>query len=519
MGYFDINLCKIGKDSLFPLRKAANYERQNIEFQFLMHIIHLSAECYPAAKAGGLGDVVGALPKYLNKLGETCEVILPRYKTNWLESQEYETVWKSDARLGGEYFSFEIQRVKADPLGFPLYVIDIPGLFDRPGVYIDPWTGKGYWDEFERFVSFQIAALEWILNRDESPDIIHCHDHHTGLIPFMLKACNRYTTLSEIPTVITVHNAEYHGQHDKERYEALPEFDLEYLGLLDWDGRLNSLAAGLKCAWQISTVSQSYMDELGSSSNGLELLFIQEKGKSRGIVNGMDSEVWNPATDPLLDIKYTLRTLKSGKRKNKESLCEKFGLNPDLPTVSFIGRLVREKGADILPDLISSFMQSKHEVNFVLLGTGDPSLHEIFARMENDHVGFFDATLEYNEKLAHEIYAGSDFILMPSRVEPCGLNQMYAMRYGTIPIVRSVGGLKDTIVDLAEPKGYGIKFDGFNLHEAEEAVLRAIELYSDKKKHSEVVARMAKLDFSWDKSAKDYINMYNELTKTPKEQL
>lgn len=476
-----------------------------------MHIIHLSAECYPAAKAGGLGDVVGALPKYLNKLGETCEVILPKYKTKWLEEQEYETIWESDARLGLEYFGFRILKVVGDPLGFPLYTIDILGLLDRPGVYIDPWTGRGYIDEFERFVSFQIAALEWISQRDSKPDIVHCHDHHTGLIPFMMTNCNRYQNLAEIPTVVTVHNAEYHGQHDKKRYQELPEFDIDRLGLLDWDGRLNSLASGLKCAWQISTVSQSYMEELSTNSNGLELLFANESGKSRGIVNGIDAEVWDPATDPLLDINYTQRGVKNGKRKNKELICKQFEINPELPTIAFIGRLVREKGADLLPDLISSFMNSEYEVNFVLLGTGDPGLHEIFTRMDNDHVGYFDATLEYNEKLAHEIYAGADFILMPSRVEPCGLNQMYSMRYGTVPIVRAVGGLKDTIIDLSEEGGYGIQFQDFNLHEAENAVTRAIDLFNDPKKHSEIVRKITRLDFSWDKSAKDYITMYNQL--------
>tara|TARA_R110000868_G_scaffold304437_15_gene565223 strand:+ start:24249 stop:25697 length:1449 start_codon:yes stop_codon:yes gene_type:complete len=476
-----------------------------------MHIIHLSAECYPAAKAGGLGDVVGALPKYLNKLGETCEVILPKYKTKWLEAQEYEMIWESSARLGLEYFSFQILKVVGDPLGFPLYTINIPGLLDRPGVYIDPWTGRGYWDEFERFVSFQIAALEWISQRDSKPDIVHCHDHHTGLIPFMMTSCIRYKNLAEIPSVLTVHNAEYHGQYEKERYKMLPEFDISRLGLLDWDGRLNSLASGLKCAWQISTVSQSYMEELSSNSNGLELLFANEMGKSKGIVNGIDAEVWDPATDPLLDLNYTQRGVKSGKRKNKELISKLFGINPDLPTIAFIGRLVKEKGADLLPDLITSFMKSKHEVNFVLLGTGDPGLHEIFTQMENDHVGYFDATLEYNEKLAHEIYAGADFILMPSRVEPCGLNQMYSMRYGTVPIVRAVGGLKDTVIDIAEKDGYGIQFKDFNLHEAEHAIERAIELFDNSKKHAEVVKAITRLDFSWDKSAKDYITMYTQL--------
>ncbi|RNC85668.1 MAG: glycogen synthase [Balneola sp.] len=476
-----------------------------------MHIVHLSAECFPAAKAGGLGDVVGALPKYLNNLGEECEVILPKYQTKWLDDQEYELVWEHELRLQFGKVDFQILKVKDDPLGFPLYIISIPRRFDRPGIYIDPWSGHGYWDEFERFVSYQVAALEWLTHRDKKPDIVHCHDHHAGLVPFMMSNCYRYQSLSHIPTIITVHNAEYHGQYHINKFNDLPEFDHSKLGLLDWDGRLNSLASALKCAWKITTVSQSYMGELGQNSNGLELLFSQEQNKSMGIVNGIDAEVWDPATDPLLDINYTIRGVKGGKRKNKENLCEQFGLDPDLPTIAFIGRLVREKGADLLPDLISSFMHSEHDVNFVLLGTGDPGLHEIFSRMQNDHVGFFDATLEYNEKLAHEIYAGSDFILMPSRVEPCGLNQMYSMRYGTVPIVRAIGGLKDTVVDISEEDGYGIKFHDFNLDEAEEAIRRAIQLYSDKEQHAAVVKKIIKLDFSWGKSAKEYIHMYNEL--------
>jgi starch synthase len=474
-----------------------------------MHIIHLSAECYPAAKAGGLGDVVGALPKYLNQRGEFCEVILPKYQTQWLESREYDVVWENGAPLGEGHFGYRILKEKSDELGFNLYVIDIPGKFDRPGIYIDPWSGHGYWDEFERALCFQIAALDWINTFYEKPDVIHCHDHQTGLVPFMIKECERYIPLRHIPSIITVHNAEYHGRTDRGKASLIPAFDPTHYGLLDWDGELNSLGSALKCAWQISTVSQSYMEELGEHSGGLEALFRQEAGKSRGIVNGIDDEVWDPKTDPLLDINYTQRGVKTGKKKNKAALCERFGLNPKLPVISFIGRLVKEKGADLLPDLISN---SKNKgVNFVLLGTGDPTLHEIFERMQNDHFGYFDATLEYNEKLAHEMYAGSDFIIMPSRVEPCGLNQMYAMRYGTVPIVRSVGGLKDTVKDISEEGGYGIRFDQFNLPEAEEAVERALELYANTKKMSSVVSTIVKLDFSWNNSAKEYINMYKEL--------
>ncbi|MCP9290231.1 glycogen synthase [Gracilimonas sediminicola] len=476
-----------------------------------MRIIHLSAECYPAAKAGGLADVVGSLPKYLNQLGHHCEVVIPKYDNQWIGSQEYETVFEEAFSMAADQVKFSVQKMTNDKLGFPFYVIDIPGRFDRPGIYIDPWSGHGYWDELERFVSFQIAALEWMRVRDEKPEVVHCHDHHTGLVPFMLSQCNRYRDLSDIPTVFTVHNAEYHGEHELDNFKLLPAFNIDNLGLLDWDGRLNSLASGLKCAWQITTVSKNYMSELAEESNGLELLFQQERKKSTGIVNGIDTEVWDPNTDELIEYNFGYRNRKKGKAENKKYLCREFGLNPELPTISFIGRLVREKGADLLPDLFKRVMYSDVEVNFVLLGTGDPQLHQIFASMEGDHVGYFDATLEYNEKLAHQMYAGSDFILMPSRVEPCGLNQMFAMRYGTVPIVRAVGGLKDTVVDISEDDGYGITFDEFSLEAASEAIDRAVNLYVDSSQHSEVLSRIMKLDFSWKRSAQEYIKMYKAL--------
>jgi starch synthase len=476
-----------------------------------MRIIHLSAECYPAAKAGGLADVVGSLPKYLNQLGHECEVVIPKYDNHWIGSQDYETVFEGAFSMTAEPVRFSVLKMKDDKLGFPFYVIDIPGRFDRPGIYIDPWSGRGYWDELERFVSFQIACLEWIKTRDQKPEIVHCHDHHTGLIPFMLSECNRYREMADIPSVITVHNAEYHGEHDLENFKLLPAFDIDNIGKLDWDGRLNSLAAALKSAWKITTVSKNYMKELSTDSSGLELLFEIEKEKSTGIVNGIDTEVWDPSTDELIEYNFSFRNRKKGKAENKAFLCKEFGLNPNFPTISFIGRLVREKGADLLPDLFRQIMYSEQEVNFVLLGTGDPQLHDVFARMDSDHVGYFDATLEYNEQLAHQIYAGSDFILMPSRVEPCGLNQMFAMRYGTVPIVRAVGGLKDTVVDISEENGYGITFDDFSLEAASNAITRAVELYIDSKQYSEVLSRVMKLDFSWKRSAQEYLKMYKAL--------
>lgn len=475
-----------------------------------MNIIHLSAECYPVAKAGGLADVVGSLPKYMKKMNVEAKVVMPKYATDWVHEHEFETIFEGDTPLGGGQFHYKIQREKENTLGFPLYVVDIPERFDRPGIYIDPYSGHGYWDELERYMSFQLAALDWIHYSDVDPDLLHCHDHHTALVPFIITRCHRYHGMEDIPTVLTVHNAEYQGVYDRGAFSLLPSFNYSDVGLLDWDGKFNCLAAGLKCCWKITTVSPSYMEEL-SQDGDLSLLYHGERHKSVGILNGIDTEVWNPKTDPYLEKNYTLKTHRKSKFKNKEALCDQFDLNPDYPLISYIGRLAREKGADLLPDLFSHFLASEQSVNFMLLGTGDRYLHERFNQLNSRFVGFFDAALDYNEPLAHLIYAASDFIIMPSRVEPCGLNQMYSMRYGTVPIVRKVGGLKDTVKDIGDEGGYGITFYDFTHHAAADAIQRALSLYSDSKGMNSVRKTIMKLDFSWENSANKYLELYREL--------
>lgn len=476
-----------------------------------MKITHISAECYPAAKAGGLGDVVGALPKYLNKAGHEATVVLPYYQTDWLKDAASEFIYEGSFPFEGKSLEFSVHRVDKKVLGFELYLISIPGRLDRPGVYIDPWSGHPYWDEMERFFSFQIAALEWLNNRTEKPDVIHCHDHHTALVPFMMKESFRFDSFKEIPSVLTIHNGEYQGKYPIGVYEKLPAFNLENLGILEWDNQINCLAAGIKTAWMVSTVSKGYMQELLEFCNGLEHLLQQEEQKTTGIVNGIDVDVWNPKTDPLLEKNYTLSTVEKGKEANKRALCNLFSVPADRPLFSFIGRLVREKGADMIPDLIAKCYKQGVEASFIVLGTGDPSLHDIFRKLESSHVGYFDSRLEYNEKLAHQIYAGSDFLMMPSRVEPCGLNQFYAMRYGSIPLVRKIGGLADTVIDISEPNGYGIVFDNFILEEYVDAVKRGVDMFNKKDLFEKDRKKVMKLDFSWKRSTKEYIDLYKSL--------
>ncbi len=476
-----------------------------------MNIFHISAECYPVAKAGGLGDVVGSLPKYLNKTGHSATVVLPHYHNKWLQDAETEMIFEGRAPFGKDSFSFRVSRLKQPELGFELILIDIPGRFDRPGVYLDPWTGHPYWDEKERFFSFQIAVMEWLLVHPQKPEIVHCHDHHTALLPFMMAHSYRYSLLSTLPTVITIHNGEYQGRYDMESAMLLPDFDPLKYGLLEWDGHLNALATGIKTAWKVSTVSEGYLYELQEYCHGLEILLRQEQGKSIGILNGIDTEVWDPATDEYLSENFALHKYKVGKKRNKGALIRQFNLKEERPLISFIGRLVREKGADLLPDLIKKCHSEHIDVSFLILGTGEPGLHEKFEKLQDEYTGYFDSRLEYNEGLAHQIYAGSDYLIMPSRVEPCGLNQLYSMRYGTIPIVRNIGGLADTVKDISKPNGYGIVFENFNLDEAAEAIRRSVELFNHKKDFNKNRRRIMQLDFSWEKAAKNYIKMYKSL--------
>ena len=472
-----------------------------------MNVIHLSAECYPVAKVGGLGDVVGALPKYLCRNGVQASVVLPYYDRKFVRENKFETVFEGYGQLGHRHFDFYILREASDKLGFPLYLINIPGLLDRQEVY-------GYPDEIEQFVAFQLAFLEWIVQSGEHPDVIHCHDHHTGLIPFLVSHSFRYNSLKDIPTVCTIHNGEYQGWFGWNKISYLPEIDLSKSGLLDWGGTINSLAASVKCCWNFTTVSPSYLEELSYRSNGLESLFRMEKQKGIGIINGIDTEVWNPETDPLISAHYKRESVTEGKKDNKKALCKEFGLKVEHPLIVFIGRLVGEKGADLLPEIVDRVCTAyKNKVNFLILGSGEAGVELQLGALLSRHKKQFGLFIGYDEALAHRLYAGGDFILMPSRVEPCGLNQLYAMRYGTMPVVNSTGGLKDTVVDMNSAEGYGIRFNQSITVDATEALGRAITLYKNPEKLKELQERMMSLDFSWDRSAAEYLDLYTRLTK------
>jgi len=470
-----------------------------------MEIIHVSAECYPVAKAGGLGDVVGALPKYQVKAGHIAKVVMPMYRTKFLYENDWTVDFKGQTNLGNWFFDYTVIKESSNKLGYDLYLIDINGLLDRQKIY-------GYDDDAERFTAFQIAFVNWLIHWEHQPDVVHCHDYHTGLIPFMMQYCYDYNKLKYTPTVITIHNAQYQGWMgwDKSRY--IPRWDLWKRGMLDWNDTINPLASGIKCASRVTTVSWSYMDELRTSSNGLEKLFEFERGKCVGILNGIDNEVWNPATDKYLEHHFSIKNVTAGKKKNKAVLCERFGLDAEKPLFVFIGRLVGEKAADILPYAIRlAIEQTQGQASFLVLGSGETAVEWEFQQMAEPYKGVFNVVIGYDETLSHLMYAGADFLLMPSRVEPCGLNQMYSMRYGTVPIVRSTGGLQDTVVDMGDPDGFGIRFNHATAEDVNYSIGRAVSVYQDSTHMEWMRKQMMQIDHSWESTVDEYTNVYKSL--------
>ena len=481
----------------------------------MIQVLHISAECYPAAKTGGLADVVGSLPKYLSQEGILSGAIIPKYDLKWIRGREWTTVYGGEIWVNWRQYRFTVQQEAGDTLGYPLFVVDIPGLYDRPGIYNDP-SGRPYGDEVERYIAFQQTVLDWLLSFpwNDRPRVLHCHDHHTGLIPWMLKYCPAYRELAPIPTVFTIHNGQYQGMFSWQNSHLLPPYEARGHALVDWNNTINPMASAVRCAWAVTTVSESYLYELHESSMGLEQLFRSEWQKEYGILNGIDTQVWDPATDPMIHQRLEDGDVQTFKMENKRQLCAWFQLPEDRPLISFIGRIVGEKGVDLLPDAIRNFLNIGGRASFLVLGSGESWTENQFRNMAYHYAGRFNAVIDYNEALSHQIYAGSDYLIMPSRVEPCGLNQMYAMRYGTVPIVRSVGGLKDTVVDIGEPgdTGRGIRFDQLTLHDVGYALHRAASLYHGYPDLLTTLrSRIMKINFSWENSVQQYIQVYRRV--------
>ena len=471
-----------------------------------MEIFHIAAECYPVAKVGGLADVVGALPKYQTKEGHLVRVVIPCYETEYIKENKFDCIYSGSIKLGNFNFPFNVLKECNDVTGFELYLIEIIELFDRKEIY-------GYQDDIERFLAFQIATLDWISARNQIPNIINCHDHHTGLIPFMMLYANKYLKLKAVSTVITIHNSIYQGQFGFDKLYYLPDFDLSKVTVLEWGNTINSLATAIKCATAVTTVSPSYLNEINSQAYGLESLFREVQLKSKGILNGIDTEVWNPATDKMLNKNFSASNFKTGKQKNKEALCEHFNLDATKPLFCYIGRLLEEKGADLLPSTVAlALSENFKEINILILGSGNIEIENQLSHLLNSFSQNYNICIGYNEKLAHLMYAGADFLLMPSRVEPCGLNQMYAMRYGTIPIVRRTGGLRDTVIDIGD-NGNGICHDQATVTDVCYSIQRAKTLFQDNKAMNTIIKKGMKIDHSWESVCEKYSDVYNLIVK------
>ncbi len=468
-----------------------------------MEIIHISAECYPVAKAGGLADVVGALPKYQQQLGHSAKVIMPLYHNKFRTEHHFNSIFTGKAALSYLNYTFNVLVAKDIDLGYELFLIDIPGLFDRPNIY-------SYGDDLERFITFQVATMNWLNMQENIPDIVHCHDQQTGFIPFFMHKIWDYRKFENVKTIFTIHNGQYQGQFGFDKLNYLPPFDSILNGIIEWNNLINPMACAIKSVHKVTTVSPSYMEEIRYNMMGLEKLLEYEQEKCTGILNGIDFDHWNPTTDDLLEKKYTISSVGSGKKANKAWLCQKFELDPSKPLFVYIGRLVGEKGADIFPDAIyHAFQQLGRTMNILVLGSGEKNVEDGLLYLEHQFKGNYCSYIGFNEKLSHIMYAGADFLLMPSRVEPCGLNQLYSLRYGTIPIVRRTGGLKDTVIDIGDD-GFGICHDQCSREDLIYSIQRAMELYSDQNRYKKIQKDIMKIDHSWTKAASDYIELYTK---------
>ncbi|MGI6120264.1 MAG: glycogen synthase GlgA [Desulfosporosinus sp.] len=475
-----------------------------------MKVVFVTAEAEPFVKTGGLGEVMGSLPAFLHKQGVDVRVILPKYS---LISENFQKEFKHLAHFNVQV-AWRQQYCGLEEIiyrGIHYYFIDNEYYFFRPGIY-------GEFDDAERFTFFSRAALESLIHIPGfKPDIIHCHDWHTALIPLMLKEfyC-REPLCYPLKTIFTIHNLKYQGIFSKEVLTDIVGLGMEYFTetTLEFHGAINFLKAALLYADRITTVSPTYAEEIKNPYYGEKLdgLLRMRSKFLMGILNGIDYEVYDPMNDPYLVRPYS--NFPFAKEENKKHLQSIIGLpiRGNIAMLGIVSRLVDQKGLDLLAHIIEEILEL--DVQMVILGTGEHRYEEMLRYFSAKYPEKLAIRLEFSDKLAHQIYGGADMFLMPSRFEPCGISQMIAMRYGTVPIVRATGGLKDTVVPYNEitGSGNGFSFDNYNAHEFLFAVQRAVGIYYNNKPVWDKICQNAlKSDFSWDRSANSYIKIYESL--------
>lgn len=475
-----------------------------------MKLLFTAFECAPFFKTGGLGDVAGALPKELVKKGIETIVVLP-YFTKMADKykEQCEDVLSFTVKVGWREQYCGIKRLELDQVTY--YFVDNLYYFDRENLY-------GYYDDGERFAFFQQAIIEMMEKIHFIPDVIHVNDYHTGMIPFLLK--EKYAWIQayqSIRTVLTIHNIEFQGQYSPDVLPDLYGMGKQRFedGTVRWNGNLNLLKTGILYASHVNAVSPSYAEEIKTPAfgNGLEGVLQMESGKLSGILNGIDYDINNPATDPALVAPYSAENL-TGKQANKKELQRLMGLTeqPDVPVISVVSRLTYQKGFHLLLEELENLLQ--FNIQFVLLGTGDPRFEAGFAHLAEKYPDKCAVDINFDVKLAQKIYAGSDLFLMPSAFEPCGLSQMISMRYGTLPIVHEIGGLKDTVQPFNPVTGTGngfgfVEFTGFNLMQT---IKQGIHVYENSPTTWQQLQQNAmNHDFSWETACQGYIELYNQL--------
>lgn len=473
-----------------------------------MKVLYAASEALPFAASGGLADVAGSLPQALRKRLIGCRVVMPLYSTikqELKDTMKFITNISVPVAWRRQYCGI----FEAKYGGVTYYLIDNEYYFKRDGLY-------GYYDDAERFAFFSRAILEIIPHIDFKPDVIHCNDWQTALTPLYYSTI--YATqpgYENIKTVFTIHNIQYQGVYGKELIDNVVGLDYSHKNLIEYDDTVNFAKSAIECANAVSTVSPSYAKEILDPwySHGLDTILKERSFKLRGILNGIDVENYNPETDKDIFKNYSVEKM-TGKATNKRELQKFFGLpeKKDTPVMGMVTRLVSHKGLDLCKAVLDELLATT-DIQLVVLGSGDTEYEDFFRGLASRYPEQVGLCLGFIPDLARKIYAGTDFFLMPSKSEPCGLSQMVALRYGSIPIVRETGGLRDSVKDSGDNEGNGFTFANYNAHEMLHAIRRACEGYSDKKGWKILVKRAMESDNSWGKSANEYIRMYKEILK------
>ena len=483
----------------------------------VLKVLFLSPEAVPFAKTGGLADVAGALPEALKRLGADVRMALPFYRImRERDSQTRPLLKDLKISLGTETLAANVLGTQTEG-GVPVSLIEREDLYDRPNLYGTP--EGDYYDNLERFTFFAHAALKTAEALSFKPDVIHCHDWQTGLVPALMKGPYGATPFFRgTPTVFTIHNIGYQGlfQAQKIALTGLSSQQFFHMEGLEYYGRISLLKAGIVYSDAVTTVSPTYAREIQTPEygKGMDGILRHRRTSLRGILNGVDYQLWNPSRDTLIPANYSTQKM-AGKPQCKEALIHEMALNESLetkPLLGMISRLDSQKGLDLLVQILDDILAL--DVGLVLLGSGDDRIQRAIHKAAKSNRGRVGLKIGFDEPLAHRIMAGADIFLVPSRYEPCGLTQMYALKYGTVPVVRATGGLDDTILqfDPRTGKGNGFKFKPYEAAAFLEAVRGAAELFLDPKAWKKVMANGMKADFSWERSAQSYLELYESLT-------